>query len=165
MIVQLFLYGGAERARTSAPITRPKSLANFPLHQLGYCSIILYKNGGEGGIRTHGRLQTYANFQDWCHKPTRPPLRIAVTVSCNSINNTTFKVNMSIEFFRILYIVIFYYDYSIISPFYLLFLSLTQFLLKIKKSIYFRFSKIYRFIYFYVQFYCFKINVYLLQYQ
>ena len=32
--------------------------------------------GGEGGIRTHGTLLTHANFQDWCHKPTRPPLHI-----------------------------------------------------------------------------------------
>ena len=36
--------------------------------------------GGEGGIRTHGTLQTHANFQDWCHKPTRPPLRVALTI-------------------------------------------------------------------------------------
>ena len=39
-------------------------------------SISNFYFGGEGGIRTHGRLQTYANFQDWCHKPTRPPLRL-----------------------------------------------------------------------------------------
>ena len=39
-------------------------------------ALALCKFGGEGGIRTHGRLQTYANFQDWCHKPTRPPLHI-----------------------------------------------------------------------------------------
>ena len=39
-------------------------------------SYILINIGGEGGIRTHGRLLTYANFQDWCHKPTRPPLHI-----------------------------------------------------------------------------------------
>ena len=47
--------------------------------------------GGEGGIRTHGRLQTYANFQDWCHKPTRPPLRVAVSNCGNSIYINTFS--------------------------------------------------------------------------
>ena len=38
-----------------------------------------YVIGGEGGIRTHGTLQTHANFQDWCHKPTRPPLHVSKT--------------------------------------------------------------------------------------
>ena len=40
--------------------------------------------GGEGGIRTHDGLQTHANFQDWCLKPTRPPLHI----------NNKYKFNM-----------------------------------------------------------------------
>ena len=81
------LFGGVERVRTSAPLTRPNCLANNPLHHLGTTPFYYKKNelhhihsfyfGGEGGIRTHGRLQTYGNFQDCCHKPTRPPLRVA----------------------------------------------------------------------------------------
>ena len=83
--------GGGRGVRTLAPVARPNSLANCPLHHLGippkcflkneYCKTILLINvGGEGGIRTHGTLQTHANFQDWCHKPTRPPLRVALTI-------------------------------------------------------------------------------------
>ena len=65
--------GGVERVRTSAPLSRPNCLANNPLHHLGTTPFCF---GGEGGIRTHGKLFTYANFQDWCLKPTRPPLHI-----------------------------------------------------------------------------------------
>ena len=55
--------------------------------------------GAEGGIRTHGRLLTYGNFQDCCHKPTRPPLHITVTFSCNSIYINIFKVYCQVYFF------------------------------------------------------------------
>ncbi len=50
--------GVGEKIRTSAALTNPTGLANPPLQPLGYTYIlfILYKNGGEGGIRTHGRL-------------------------------------------------------------------------------------------------------------
>ena len=86
----MFFIGGERGVRTLAPLTRPNSLANCPLHHLGispyhiiyiikvrYVKISnFYVVGGEGGIRTHGTLQTHANFQDWCHKPTRPPLHI-----------------------------------------------------------------------------------------
>ena len=105
----LLIFGGERETRTLAPLTRPTSLAGKPLHQLGYFSIFVnyiikvnntyilftsYITGGEGGIRTHGRLQTYANFQDWCHKPTRPPLHIS-----DNIYNTTVLHTLSIEFF------------------------------------------------------------------
>ena len=59
-----------------------------------------YSIGAEGGIRTHGRLLTYANFQDWCHKPTRPPLRIIIMISHNSIYNNTFMFYLSIDKFN-----------------------------------------------------------------
>ena len=73
--ISLKYVGGVERVRTSAPLTRPNCLANNPLHHLGTTPFCF---GGEGGIRTHGKLFTYANFQDWCLKPTRPPLQILV---------------------------------------------------------------------------------------
>ena len=41
------------------------------LHSLRYAEVSLEKtvNGGEAGIRTLGRLQTFAGFQDQCFRP------------------------------------------------------------------------------------------------
>ena len=90
-----------------------------------------YKNGGEGGIRTHGRLQTYANFQDWCHKPTRPPLRITATISCNSIYNNTFKAYMSIAIIKFLYPLLCYLLYFFIHIYLLLLIYIAKNKIKI----------------------------------
>lgn len=63
-----------------------------------------YSIGAEGGIRTHGRLLTYANFQDWCHKPTRPPLHMLLTFASNSIYINIFTLMLSIVIFGFLHI-------------------------------------------------------------
>ena len=39
----LYLFGVGERVRTSAPMTRPSSLANCPLHHLGTPTFIIKK--------------------------------------------------------------------------------------------------------------------------
>ena len=122
--MQILFFGGERGVRTLAPITRPNSLANCPLHHLGISPNCIYKIikkpqkivydnfstfffGGEGGIRTHGRLQTYANFQDWCHKPTRPPLQLFLTFINNSLYTNIFFSCLSIVFYYFFYFLIF----------------------------------------------------------
>ena len=60
----------------TVPFTTWVHLHYIKKSQIFVC-YLTFSFGGEGGIRTHGTLQTHANFQDWCHKPTRPPLRVS----------------------------------------------------------------------------------------
>ena len=105
-------FGVGERVRTSAALKEPyrfskpaPSASWVHLHLLISLYIkrpvICLKTftvfiGAEGGIRTHGTLQTHANFQDWCHKPTRPPLHFfATTCLSNKIYINIYKALLS----------------------------------------------------------------------
>ena len=81
-IGRLLVFGGEGETRTPAPVTRPTPLAGAPRHQLEYFSIgsvllLLLKNGGESGIRTHGTLP-YDGFQDRSVMTTSVSLRIGL---------------------------------------------------------------------------------------
>ena len=121
-----------------------------------------YSIGAEGGIRTHGRLQTYANFQDWCHKPTRPPLHwVAV------FNNIYILAHFFILCQQILNILILFYYFFIIF-FFLLIIFFSFFLIFSWKFLKFIFSvsliyqALYSFIFFYFIFLKLKIYFFLL---
>ena len=78
----IVLFGGDRGIRTLAPLAGPNSLANCPLRPTwvcllknlaDLCPLSIWRRGWDSNPRY---AHTYANFQDWCLKPTRPPLRI-----------------------------------------------------------------------------------------
>ena len=72
---QCCLCGGDREIRTLAALANPNSLANCPLRPAWVCLQIIWRRGWDSNPRY---AHTYANFQDWCLKPTRPPLRITL---------------------------------------------------------------------------------------
>ena len=86
-----FCLAETEGFEPSRPLRTLTVQQTVPFNQLGYVSIYysglhscspLWRRGWDSNPRY---ARTYANFQDWCLKPTRPPLHIAVTKVNNSI--------------------------------------------------------------------------------
>ena len=61
--LSFYQHGGAERIRTSAPVTQPNDLANRPLQPLEYRSVA-ERVGFEPTVRCR-----ITGFQDQLHKP------------------------------------------------------------------------------------------------
>ena len=79
-------FGGDRGIRTLAALANPNSLANCPLRPAWVClhffkalrfyqtKCFIWRRGWDSNPRY---AHTYANFQDWCLKPTRPPLLVS----------------------------------------------------------------------------------------